>query len=311
MKERIIITGATSFIGIALVSLLQEKGLVVTAIIRPYSVRKLLLQQLYPDLEIIECSFDELAQAVLFRKKYDALFHIGWSSDFPNARYNLEGQMNNVTYCLYAVELAHRYECDSFLSIGSQAECGIVDHAIDSLTPEHPVTAYAQAKCIAYEKTSDLCRRYGMRQCWPRLLSAYGPFDRKNTLVMSCIRACREKRILDMTAAEQIWDYIYIRDVAEALFAVWKYGITEKRYTIASGRGRELKEYILEIAREAEWLQLLEGIGKREYASQEVMYLEGNIRELIEDTGFMPNWNFIDGVRETMKYFDLWGGRYT
>lgn len=309
MNERIVVTGATSFIGIALLSLLQENGLEVIAIIRPCSARKLLLRQLYPNLKILECSFDELGQATLPLEKYDALFHIGWSSDFPDARYNLEGQMENVKYCLNAVELAHRYGCDSFLCVGSQAECGIVDHAIDSLTPEHPITAYARAKCIAYEKTADLCRSYGIYQYWPRLLSAYGPFARKSTLIMSCICACREKRVLHMTAAEQIWDYIYIRDVAEALFAVWKYGMPEKRYTIASGKGRKLKEYITEIAREANWMQLLEGVGKRDYTSQEVMRLEGNIRELIEDTGFMPKWSFIDGIRETIKCFDSWEGK--
>lgn len=306
MKKRIIITGATSFIGIALIALLQKRGFLVTAVVRPNSTRKLLLNRLYPELEILECPLAELDKAVLPTKKYDVLFHIGWSSDFSDSRYNLEGQMKNVEYCLKAVKMAHRYECDSFLCIGSQAECGVVISPLDSTTPEHPETAYAQAKCIAYEKTADLCRSYGIRQYWPRLLSAYGPFDRESTLVMSCICASREKKSLELTPAGQIWDYIYIQDVAEALLAVWEYGVPGKRYAIASGKGRELKEYIAEIAKETGYPQLLEGIGKKDYAVGQVMYLVGNVRELAEDTGFIPKWDFTRGIRETVKFVGEW-----
>ena len=304
MKESIIITGATSSIGVALIDLLQKKGLDVTAVIKPNSVRGITLRRLYPKLEILECPLADLDRVALPGKKYEALFHIGWNSEFLNARYNLEGQMQNANDCLKAVEMAHRYQCEAFLSIGSQAECGRVHSPIDSGTPDHPETAYARAKCIAYEKTADLCRRYGMRQYWPRLLSAYGPYDKKTTLVMSCIHACRERKQLSLTSAEQVWDYIYVKDVAEALFSIWKYGIPEKRYAVASGKGRELKEYIAEIAKETNYWQILEGIGKKEYADRQVMYLVGNIGELTEDTGFIPGWDFAGGIREIVKILE-------
>lgn len=301
MKRRIIVTGATSFIGIALIALMRERGFLVTAVVRPNSTRRSLLSRLYPELEITECPLAELDKAVLPAKRYEALFHVGWSSDFPDSRYNLEGQLQNVEYCLKAVELAVRAGCASFLSVGSQAECGVVSVPLHSATPEHPETAYAQAKCIAYEKTADLCRSYGIRQYWPRLLSAYGPFDREQTLVMSCIRACMERRTPELTPAGQIWDYIYIQDAAEALLSVWEYGEPEKRYAIGSGIGRELKWYIAEIADAMGYPQLLDGIGKKDYAGRQVMYLVGDIGELTTDTGFVPKWNFRQGIKETIR----------
>lgn len=307
--KRVIVTGATSLIGIALLALLRERGISAAAIVRPDSTRGALLRGLYPELQIWECSLEELDKAVLSADTYDALFHIGWSSDFPDSRYNLEGQMQNVEYCLKAVRLADRYQCGSFLCVGSQAECGRVLAPLDSATPPHPETAYAQAKCVAYEKTADLCRRYGIRQYWPRLLSTYGPFDRESTLIMSCIRACREGTCPELTRAEQIWDYIYVRDAAEALLAVLEYGVPEKRYAIASGKGKKLKEYIAEIAREADYQRLLEGIGRKDYAAGQVMYLTGNIGELTADTGFLPKWDFTRGIRETLKSYDKAGRR--
>lgn len=302
---KVIITGATSFIGIALIDLLQKEGFLITAIIRPNSNRKWLLHQLYPKIQIHECSLADLDKVELSTKKIDALFHIGWFSDFPNSRHNLNGQMQNVKYCLNAVKLAHKYQCNTFLSIGSQAECGITSVPLNSTTPEHPETAYAHAKCIAYEKTADLCQTYGIRQYWPRLLSAYGSFDRKSTLIMSCIHACKEKTYLKLTPAEQLWDYIYIQDVAEALLAVWKYGIPGKKYSIASGNGKKLKEYIAEIAEIMEYEQLLNGIGDKNYDTQQVMHLVGDIQELTDDTGFIPKWDFKKGVKETIKSLEI------
>lgn len=309
MEKKIIVIGPTSFIGIALIALFRRRGDEVTALVRPYSSRKLLLERLYPDLEILECQLSALSKMRLPKEEYDALFHIGWDSDFSDSRYNLEGQMQNVEYCLEAVELAHRYQCSSFLCVGSQAECGRVCNPIDSMTPDHPETAYAQAKCIAYERTADLCRRYGMRQYWPRLLSAYGPFDRDSAMIMSCIHACRAKQPLQLTTAEQIWDYVYVEDVAEALIAIWERGAPGKKYAIASGQGRKLREYITEIAEITGYPQLIKGIGKKDYADGQVMYLVGNIDELTNDTGFVLRWNFTEGMRETIRIFEEWCGR--
>lgn len=300
MKRKVIVTGATSFIGIALIELLLSKEYEVTAIIRPNSLRKMLLMQKFPGIVVSECELKNLNKVNLSQKKYDMLFHIGWTSDFVDSRFNLEGQSQNIQYCEYAVELAAKYECLKFLCIGSQAECGVVESPINSFTKDNPMTAYAEAKCIAYEKTKRLCRKYAINQYWPRLLSAYGPYDRDTTMVMSCIRACKEKRVLELTPAEQIWDYVYVKDVARALFAIMEKGTPEKKYSIASGVGRPLNEYINIIAGIMKCREVLKGIGKKEYAANQVMYLVGDIEELFADTGTRMNYTFERGICETI-----------
>lgn len=303
--KKVIITGATSFIGIALIELLLSKGHEVVAIIRPNSSRKTLLMKKFQEVIFVECELKDLNRVILPQKKYDILFHIGWTSDFANSRFNLEGQMLNVRYCEYVVELAARYECYAFLGVGSQAECGVVERSINSLTKDNPMTAYAEAKCIAYDKTKELCREYAINQYWPRLLSAYGPYDRNSTLIMSCILACMEKRELELTPAEQIWDYIYVKDVARALLAIVENGIPEKKYSIASGVGKPLKEYIIKIGEIMKYPNLVQGIGKKEYSQNQVMYLVGDVRELIKDTEIQIESGFEEGIRQIINSIAL------
>lgn len=294
--KKAIVTGATSFIGIALIGELIAENYEVIAVIRPDSSRRMLLKTLYPGIRLTECELSRLNQAELGVGHCDVLFHIGWTSDFPNSRYHLEGQMLNVKYCEYSVELAARCGCGAYLCVGSQAECGIVSEPITAYTKENPMTAYAEAKCIAYTKTQNLCRKYGIKHYWPRLLSAYGPYDRGTTMVMSCIQTCKAKKILELTPAEQIWDFVYVGNVAKALLAIVEKGRSEKKYPIASGIGRPLKDYIAEIAGIMQFPELMEGIGRRDYAKDQVMYLVGNIRELEADTGVNMDYDFKQGI---------------
>lgn len=299
--ERAIITGATSIIGIALIKKLLQEGKEVCAVIRPDSARKKDVQNLGPTA-LIEAELDELDRLELPANSFDVLFHIGWSSDFPEPRFNLQGQLQNVTYAEKALHLAHRCGCDTFLSIGSQAECGRVEGCITPDTPSRPENAYAIAKTVAAAKLQSSCEKLGMRFCWPRLLSSYGPYDRPHTLIMQCIRAALTDQVIALTPGGQIWDYVYADDVALALSCIAERGKHGKKYPIGSGRGQSLRSYIEKIAEAAGNDCILDGLGQRPYAENQVMNLLADLSETTEDTGFRCRTDFETGIRETVKY---------
>ncbi len=300
-----VVTGATSFIGIALIKELIEKEYKIMAVIRPGSSRTAVLKKECPDARVIECDISDLmylkdhidALSPEAGSDYDVFYHVGWSSDFDAPRYNLEGQMKNVGYTQDAMRIAKELGCRKFLGVGSQAECGLVDMPINSGTADAPITAYAKAKCEAYYRCSQLSAELGIELFWPRLLSAYGPYDRKSTLVMSCIDACSNHSELALSSAEQIWDYVYVGDVAKALRLITEKGKPKKKYSIASGTGRVLKEYIQDISDVYGYQGLMDGIGKRPYAENEVMYLVGDVAELKEDTGMIFDDDFKGHIR--------------
>lgn len=303
MTKRAIVTGATSFIGRELCAMLAEMSYEIEAVVRPNSNRV----GNVPILEKIHIHYAELSEIsrLKFRevKHADVFFHLGWSSDFEHPRFNTEGQQKNVGYTLQAVELAQMYGCSTFICVGSQAECGRLQHKIGPETEPNPETAYAVAKCYAYEASFRKCEEYGIKQCWPRLLSAYGPHDKQRTLIMSLLKACKEKNMPLLTPCEQIWDYVYVRDVVDALMKISVNGKHGKRYTIASGIGLPLKTYVEKIAIIGENELILDGIGKKEYSNEQVMYLVGDISQTTEDTGFIPKWSFEEGIYETMKEY--------
>ena len=301
-KEKIVITGATSFIGLALIRQILKEGNEAVAVIRPSSSRKDLISR---DVKLVECPLGSLAADRAFfdaASDCDIFIHLGWSADFENARYNPEGQKQNIAYELDAVEAALRLKAKRFLAPGSQAEVGVVDVPINEFTKENPLNAYAEAKCEARRLAYDKARAEGLPFFWPRILSGYGPHDREKTLISSCIRAVKEKAVIDMSGCEQVWDYVHVYDLAAALLCVARSGKENTPYPIASGEGRVMKEYIETIARIGSHPALLEGIGRRAYAAKEPMYLVGDISGLNKDTGYKPVVTFEEGIRGLLSF---------
>ncbi|MBO7484662.1 MAG: NAD-dependent epimerase/dehydratase family protein [Spirochaetaceae bacterium] len=291
-----IVTGATSFIGISLIKTLFQNEYTIYAVIRPHSSRRILLNNVNNNrCRFIECNLSDIGQLVrLVDKNYqfDEFYHFGWSSDFDNPRYNLEGQMKNVTYTMDAMRAAKELGCKKFIAVGSQAECGLVEMPINSTTTDNPITAYAKAKCETFRQCCKVSDELGISFYWPRLLSAYGPYDRSHTLVMSCIDACINHKKISLSKAEQIWDFVYVDDVAKSLKLIVEKGEPQKKYSIASGVGRPLGEYIQDIADIYGYPDLMNGIGKRPYSENEVMYLVGDVSEIHEDTGMCFDTDF-------------------
>ena len=296
-----VVTGATSFIGIALINKLSDKGEKVIAIVRPNSSRTYCIQK-SENVSVVFSELSDLDRLQLNIDKCDTFYHIGWSSDFSNPRFNLAGQLKNVEYAEKAARLAAAYNCDTFLSIGSQAECGRIDGCITPYTPSKPETAYAVAKVVINEKVKEFCEENKMKFCSPRLLSGYGQYDRPTTMIMSCVLAGLKNVSLDTSAAEQIWDYIYVDDIADALYLIAKNGIHAKRYPIGSGIARSMRSYVYEIADATGSDKLLEGVGKRPYNSGQVMNLLADITELTKDTGFHCAYDFSAGIKRTIEF---------
>lgn len=296
-----VITGATSFIGISLIKTLLNKDYYIYAIIRPNSFRKNILKN-FKNVKIIESNLNELDKIKNIDNYCEAFYHIAWSSDFDNPRYNLVGQLQNIDYLLKAIDLANVLKCKAFVGVGSQAECGLVNGCITANTKSSPQTAYAIAKVISYYKGLEKCNKYGIKFCWPRLLSAYGPYDREHTLIMQLIKCGIKDEILELTDGTQIWDYIYVDDVAEALYLIAKNGVHGKKYPLGSGIGRSLRSFIYEIAETLENKNIIEGIGKKPYQDGHVMNLVADSSELLKDTGFKCRVSFTDGIKATIEY---------
>lgn len=294
--QRVIISGATSSIGIALCEECVTNGIGVVAIIRPESSKCSLI----PKSNLIEIVESELSDYDSINSEgihADAFFHLAWAStDGAAARDNTYDQADNIQAILKAVELAERYKCKVFVGAGSQAEYGRTDEVLTGDTACKPETAYGMTKLCAGMLSRLMCRQKGIDHVWTRILSAYGPNCSKRTVISYTVDTLLQGEKPVLSDGRQVWDFIYISDVARALLACARSGVSGKTYVIGYGKSKLLREFLEEVRDILSPGQDM-GFGERPYNADAVMHLECDISDLTADTGFVPTVDFEEGIQ--------------
>lgn len=299
--QRIIVTGATSMIGAALIKECIKKGIEVYAVIRASSGKKMRLPE-SEKLHMVDCSLEELeALPQKITEKCDTFYHIAWGNTGENRNSSTELQSRNIAYTLAAVKTAHALGCRRFIGAGSQAEYGPMD--VDKISPDSPVnptTPYGAAKLASGQLARMLCKELGMECIWPRIFSVYGIYEKETTMVASGLRKMLAGEKTSFTPALQRWDYLFSADAGRAYYLIGEKGKDGAVYCVGSGRAAPLKDYI-EIMAELTGAEET-GIGARPYPAGAVMNLCADISSLTADTGFVPEYTFREGIRETITW---------
>ncbi len=300
--KRIIITGPTGAIGMALVHRFLEEGdTEVTAVCRRDS-RRIHRLPSSARLRTVACSLEELRSLPgVLSPGYDVFYHLAWACTTGDSRNDIDAQLNNIRYTLDAVEAAAGLECRRFVGAGSQAEYGRHCGMLGAGTPVFPENGYGIAKLGAGLLSRIRCGQLGVEHIWARILSVYGPYDGENTLVSSLIRKLLGNERPRCTAGEQVWDYIYAKDAARAMSLLGERGVPGRVYCIGSGEARPLREYVLAV-RDAVNPGAEIGFGEIPYSPGQVMHLQADITGLSRDTGFRPEYSFEEGIAETVDW---------
>ena len=293
-----VVTGPTGAVGTALCKLLAEEQIKVYAVVHPESKRAEHLKTI-DGVRIIPCDAAELSQ--LSDIEADAFFHLAWAKTTGQGRNDMPAQIDNIRYTIDAVHAASRLGCKVFVGAGSQAEYGRVDHALTPYTPCFPENGYGMAKLCAGQMSRIECEKLGIDHIWPRILSVYGPHDGENAMIPQVIRKLLSGEKPALTAGEQIWDYLYAGDAAEALYRLALMGKAGRIYPLGSGHAQPLRAYI-EALRDAVDPSLPLGFGEVSYGEKQVMHLEADIDALQRDTGFEPETDFAVGIRNTIDW---------
>jgi len=300
--KKILITGATSMIGVALINECIKNKTKVLAVVRPGSTH---LERI-PESDLITkvaCNLNEIMTIKHYIKDtYDVFYHFGWEGTAKGEREDACFQNKNIYYTLESVRLAKDLGCKTFIGAGSQAEYGRVSNIISPTTPVNPDIAYGVAKYAAGKLSKILSKELGIKHIWTRIFSVYGAYDNDRTLIMYCIDKMLKGEKPLLTKCEQVWDYLHCQDAARAFYLIGEKGLDEAIYCIGNGTAKPLHEYVLAMKNAIDE-KLLLGIGELEYTPNQVMHLCADITSLTEDTGFVPEISFEQGIMETIRWY--------
>ncbi|MGI6005898.1 MAG: NAD-dependent epimerase/dehydratase family protein [Ruminococcus sp.] len=300
--KRIVVTGATSMIGVSLVKECIRHKTEVYAVVRKDSAR---LNRL-PENSLVHkvfCSLEHMRELPdLIPVSCDTFYHIAWGNTGAARDKSTLLQSKNIGYTLDALQAAKELGCSRFVGAGSQAEYGILDQeSIGPDAPEHPLTPYGVSKLAAGKLAFLMAKELGIGCIWPRIFSVYGIYDKESSMISDSLKKMLKGEETAFTPAQQRWDYLYCEDAGRAYYLMGERGRDGAVYCLGSGQARKLSEYIY-MMRDAVNSSISPGIGRRPYPSDAVMNLCADIRTLKEDTGFEPEVSFEEGIRRTAEW---------
>ena len=299
---RVFLTGASGFVGsFFLRNLLSSSEYEVSVLLRnPKDAWR--IQDLLPRVQVISGELDRLdmIEAKLSVFCPDAFVHLAWNGVLGGER-NDPSQWRNVSSTMELVELAKRVNAKSFIGLGSQAEYGPCQNKIDESCQTKPTNLYGVSKLAAQLLSERLCAEYGIRHAWLRLFSSFGPTDNPEWLIPYLTKSLIAKERPKLTAAEQLWDYIYVEDVASAIRAVLDSKDAEGIFNLGSGEAYRIKT-IIEKIRNLIDPKLPLGFGDVQYRPDQVMHLQADISRLNRATNWSPKYDLDRAIKETVAW---------
>ena len=300
--RNVIITGATSFIGIRLVQKLLDTGIFVYAIVRSDSknVKKL------PEHKNLEIIYTDLSQIELLKKnkfEIEIFFHLGWDGVGSTGRDNPDIQLLNIKNTLKAIDTANYLKCKCFVMAGSQAEYGYVDGLITESTSCSPITEYGKAKLQVFSHAIIRCSNLKMKYLHLRIFSIYGENDHEWTLISEIIRKLMKSEDVRLSNCTQFWNYLNVSDAADQIIMLTNLMLNceDKKievYNIASTDTRILRDFTDEIAR------IIQSSSKLLYGEKKVqdpLSLQPDINKLIKDTNWQSQIDFVQGIKSIIN----------
>jgi len=280
---RVLVTGATGFIGRWTVDPLLRAGAEVHAVTRrrPDGARA--------DVTWHEADLRDRAAtaALLERVRPSHLLHLAWYVTPGLYLTSLE----NLEWVGTTIGLL-----DAFAAAGGRR---VVVAGTSAELPMVPSTLYAACKRGVYEVLRGWSAQVGITFGWGRVFFLHGPDEAPERLVPQLVRAGLTGQPFPMRHPDQVRDYLHVADTAGALVALLLSDVQDA-VNIASGEPVVLADLARQVERCLERpVTLLAG----EPVFDPVPTLVGDATRLRAEVGFVPRFTLSEGLRDTVEWW--------
>ncbi len=292
--SRVLVTGATGFVGLPVVTALAAAGHEVHALSRrPGDLDGVSWHQadLLAGAELVDSIAPEI------------LVHLAWYAEhgrFWQAPENLQW----VEASLRLLGAFARAGGRRAVVAGTCAEYlwGGDEDLLERDSPLVPGTLYGVCKDALRRIAEGYAAQLGSLEiAWARLFFMYGPREAPGRLVPSVVRPLLAGERAPATSGEQVRDFMHIDDVAAALSAVAASEVTGA-VNIASGEGVAVREVVELIGELTGAPQLLER-GALPTRAAEPARIVGSAERLGLEVGFSPRVALRDGLAGTIEWW--------
>jgi nucleoside-diphosphate-sugar epimerase len=171
----------------------------------------------------------------------------------------------------------------------------------EDTTPLEPATLYGACKHATHVAATASARELGVSLAWGRVFFLYGPGEPAGRLVCTVAGDLLAGKSVPTTEGYQRRDFMHVRDVASAFVAVLGSDLTGA-LNIASGHAVTVRELVTLIAENAGGLDRVR-FGELPARDGEPDVIVGENRRIRDEVGFRPAISLEQGIAETVAWW--------
>lgn len=292
-KVRILVTGASGFIGRHTLPELATRGYDVHAVGRTS----------LPEIRNVtwhECDLLTPGAVVPIVRalRADHLLHLAWNA-VPGSFWSA---LDNLDWVAATLQLFRAFAASGGRRAVFAGTCAEYDWSFDLLTedetPMVPRTLYGRAKGAVREMVLDPHASKDVSVAWTHLFFVYGPGEPRGRLVSDLVAGLLARQAVGCTEGRQERDCIHVKDVARAFVDVLTSDL-RGTVNIASGVCRPVASVINEIARQMGRPDLVR-LGALSLSPNEPQRLAASTTRLFDCVGFRPRFDVAAGIADTI-----------
>jgi nucleoside-diphosphate-sugar epimerase len=242
-RRRVLLTGATGFVGFHCIAPLLRRGFEVIATFNTSPP---------PPIDGVRWLSADLlsagaAESVVREAKASHLLHLAWFVE-PG---KLISHPDNLAWSAASIDLLKRFHHGGGERCVMGGSCYEYDwrygYCNEQLTPRQPDTLYGACKHGLAEILLGYCASAGLSGAWGRMFFLYGPRENPRRLVPAVIQSLLKGEPALSSHGQQVRDYAHVQDVADGLVALLD-SPARGAYNIATGTETSVSDIARELA---------------------------------------------------------------
>lgn len=292
---RIFVTGGTGFNGKYIVQRLNDGTNEILVLTR--NINNLVSSE---NISFLEGNLSSINswKDTLKKFKPQVAAHLAWEG-IPD--YGIQNSIKNLNYGLNLLELLAKYGCRTILVTGTIWEYGNHKGKLSEDLCTKPFNALTAAKNSLHHLGDELAKEYNTNLIWTRLSNSYGPGRHGASLIPYLIESIKNNQRIEIRDPNAQNDFIYVEDVAEAIYQLLLNYKKSDTFNIGSGKLISVKDIIKKI------FKALNVKTEYKLAHQKQIdsfsYAYADISKIKEATGWIPQISIDEGIKKTLEYF--------
>ena len=303
---RVLITGATGFIGANLAHFFVNEKADVHILLRESSntwrINSILsrLNKHYCDL-----TDREKTKRVFSEIRPNIVLHLAMYGGYSFQNDSLKMINTNYVGTINLLDACIEEGLDCFINTGSSSEYGIKEKPMKESDLLEPIDIYGASKSAATLYCQALAKKYNLPIFTLRLFSPYGYYEESTRLIPYLIVSMLKNQKIKISSPYAVRDFIFIEDVIDAfLLTIDKKDQILPGTILNVGSGSDTKVIeVFEILKGIADYKMnfyLEGIPRD---SEQLHIWRADIEKIQKTLGWYPKYNLEDGFIKTVKWF--------